>query len=150
MAAPRRQTPSFGRPSQGTGIGTSQSASPDRTAGRQLGSADKGKRSVSTPVKMAMLSFAAGSKNPLFSGMARGSGMVMMSHEMQERQDASTEALKEHMDKQTIAEYDAETEQIEAQIAALEERQRQKHGIPKAKPKSLPSKAQKPKNPDMI
>lgn len=150
VAAPRRQTSSFGRPSQGTGIGTSQSASPDRTAGRQLGSADKGKRSVSTPVKMAMLSFAAGSKNPLFSGMARGSGMVMMSHEMQERQDASTEALKEHMDKQTIAEYDAETEQIEAQIAALEERQRQKHGIPKAKPKSLPSKAQKPKNPDMI
>lgn len=150
LTAPRRQTPSFGRPSQGTGIGTSQSASPDRTAGRQLGSADKGKRSVSTPVKMAMLSFAAGSKNPLFSGMAHGSGMVMMSHEMQERQDASTEALKEHMDKQTIAEYDAETAQIEAQIAALEERQRQKHGIPKAKPKSLPSKAQKPKNPDMI
>lgn len=161
LTAPRRQTPSFRGPSQGTGIGTSQSASPDRTAGRQLGAANKGKRSVSLPMKMAMLSFAAGSKNPLVSGMARGSGMVMMSHEMQERQDATTEAMREgqgamtealkaHMDKQTIAEYDAETEAIEAQIAALEERQREKHRIPKAKPKALPTKAPQQKNPDMI
>lgn len=161
VAAPRRQIPSFRGPSQGTGIGTSQSASPDRTAGRQLGAANKGKRSVSLPMKMAMLSFAAGSKNPLVSGMARGSGMVMMSHEMQERQDVTTEAMREgqgamtevlkaHMDKQTIAEYDAETEAIEAQIAALEERQREKHRIPKAKPKALPTKAPQQKNPDMI